>query len=405
MAAYTWISLWHPILNMDIDAIRASPIGELIPISGFDQRTGQAYERSAFLPEPLPQGVELSAATWTAVARAEAALARLDQASQLIPDPRLVRQPALRREAQSTSALEGTFAPFEEVLESDLEDRGQLRLELREILNYVAAAEEGFAWVTERPLTSGFIGELQRVLVQGTPDEHRDSGGVRDRQVVVGPRNAPVVAARFVPPPPGDQLRSGFDQWVDWVREPPAHLPAVARAALAHYQFETLHPFSDGNGRLGRLLIVLQLMRDGVLREPILVVSPWFEARREQYQDQLLNLSRKGRWDAWVGFFVTGVEAAAHETRTRIEKLLAYRDEAVRRVRDAGASGVAERLAGDLIGAPVLTAARVSSKHSVSHQGAMNALRRLVTLDLLREAQRGGRRSFYADHVIGLLAD
>lgn len=398
-------SLPRHFLDMNLKAISNSPIGELVPIAGFDKRTGENYEHSAFLPEPLPDMVSLSPATWTTAAKAEAALARLDQASQLIPDPGLVRQPAIRREAQSTSALEGTFAPFEEVLEPNLEDRQQLRLEVREILNYVAAAEEGFAWVTERPLTTPFIGQLQRVLVQGTPDEHSDSGGVRDRQVVVGPRSAPVVEARFVPPPPGDQLRAGVDQWVDWVREPPDDFPAVVRAALAHYQFETLHPFSDGNGRIGRLLIVLQLMREGVLREPILVVSPWFEARRDQYQEGLLNLSRTGEWDAWVRFFVTGVEAAANETRTRIEKLLAYRDQAVNAVRSAGASGVAERVAGDLIGAPVLTASRVANEHEVSHQGAMNALRRLVELGLLRESPRRGRRTFFADPVISLLMD
>jgi Fic family protein len=390
---------------MDLEAIKNSPIGKLVPISGSDQRTGEEYEHFAFLPSPLPREIELAPATWSIVVRAEAALARLDQASLLIPDSGLIRQPALRREAQSTSALEGTFAPFEEVLEPDVEERGQLRLEVREILNYVAAAEEGFAWIRERPLTSSFIGELQRVLVQGTPDEHRDSGGVRDRQVVIGPRHAPVVEARFVPPPPGDQLRSGLDDWVEWVREPPGDLPAVVRAAVAHYQFETLHPFSDGNGRIGRLLIVLQLMREKVLGEPILVVSPWFEARREQYQDQLLQLSRTGRWNDWVAFFAMGVEAAATETRIRIERLLAYRDDAVNRVRAAGAAGLAERLAGELIGTPVLTASRVSTVHDVSHQGAMNALRRLADVGLVREAQRRGRRSFYADEVIAVLIE
>jgi Fic family protein len=388
---------------MDIDAIKDSPIGRLEPISGFDPRTGREYEHWAFVPDPLPQTATLAPATWTRVASAEAALGRLDEASQQIPEPALLRRPALRREAQSTSALEGTFAPFEDVLEPDLEDRDQLSLEVHEILNYVVAAEEGFHWVEERPLTSGLVGQLQRVLVRGTPDEHSDAGGVRDRQVVVGPREAPVPEARFVPPPPGDGLRAGFEEWVRWVGSPSAEFSPVVRGALAHYQFETLHPFSDGNGRIGRLLIVLQVMRDGVLREPILVVSPWFEARRREYQDGLLDLSRTGDWDTWVRFFATGVAAAADDTRERIEALLAWRDEALRIVREAGVSGVAERVAGELIGAPLLTASRVSQTHEVTHQGGMNALRRLAALGLLREGERRGRRTFFADRAIQLL--
>jgi Fic family protein len=166
-----------------------------------------------------------------------------------------------------------TFAPFEEVLESEIEDRAQLSLDLREILNYVVAAEEAFSWVQERPVTSGMVENLQRILLQGTPGQYSDAGRIRDRHVFIGPKDAPIEQARFVPAPFGDQLRAGFEDWVAWVNDPPADMPPVLQAALAHYQFETLHPFSDGNGRIGRLLIVLQLMREHVLSHPILVVS------------------------------------------------------------------------------------------------------------------------------------
>jgi Fic family protein len=386
-----------------LKALEKSPIGTLVPISGFDQRTGSEYAHWAYLPEDLPPDVPLTSATWTTIAQAEAALGRLDEASRQVPAPGLLRRAATRREAQSTSALEGTFAPIEDVLEPDLEDRSQSSVEVWEILNYVAAAEEGLDWITSRPITSGLVCELQRVLVQGTPGEHSDAGGLRDRQVVVGPRDSAVPDARFVPPPPGDQLQAGVDQWVEWVTNPPSDLSPVVRAAMAHYQFETLHPFSDGNGRIGRLLIVLQLMRDGVLREPILVVSPWFEARRLEYQDHLLQLSRTGDWDTWVRFFASGVGAAADVFRVRIEELIAWRDEALTTVREAGVSGVAERVAGELIGSPVLRAPRVARDHQVSPQGAMKALERLRDLGLLTERKIRGRRSFRADRVIELI--
>jgi Fic family protein len=144
-------------------------------------------------------------------------------------------------------------------------------------------------------------------------------------------------------------------------------------------------------------------MREGLLREPILVVSPWFEARRREYQDGLLRLSQTGDWDAWIQFFATGVGASADGFRERIDQLLAWRDMALAKVREAGISGVAERLAAEVIGTPVLTARTVRRNHQVSHQGAMNALRRLAELDLVHETERRGRKTFIAEEVVALL--
>jgi Fic family protein len=221
--------------------------------------------------------------------------------------------------------------------------------------------------------------------------------------VFIGPRDAPIEEARFVPAPFGDQLVGGFEAWISWVNQPPDDMPGVVQAALAHYQFEALHPFSDGNGRIGRLIIVLQLMRLGILKEPILVVSPWFESRRSQYQDALLSLSRTGDWESWVRFFATGVRAAAQTTTQRVAALLSWQEQALERVRVAGVSGVAERVAGELIGSPVLRASVVKRRHRVSHQGAMNALRRLAEVGLVEERPRNGYVSFIASDVVALL--
>jgi Fic family protein len=151
------------------------------------------------------------------------------------------------------------------------------------------------------------------------------------------------------------------------------------------------------------MLIVLQLLREDVLGEPILVVSPWFEARRSEYQDGLLDLTVTGDWDRWVGFFARGVAAGAGATRRNIIDLLAWREHAIQTVRHARSSGVPERLAGEIIGAPVLTAGQVADRHGISHQGAMNALRRLRDLGLLEETQRRGRRTFVATDVVRIL--
>jgi Fic family protein len=254
--------------------------------------------------------------------------------------------------------------------------------ELREVLNFERVAEEAFAWPEDRPLTLGMLSELQRTLVRGTAGELPDAGGLRDRIVVIGKPGSSFADARFVPPPPGDQLRAGVEDLLAWLANPP-DVPTVIQAAMVHYQFETLHPFSDGNGRLGRLLVIVQLLRGAVIREPLLVVSPWFEQRRSQYQDALLELSCTGEWDAWVTFFAEGVAASAMESQDKVERLVALQAELRSAVQSARKRGAAERLAADLVGQPYVSRPMVARRYELTGQGAANAIRTLVELDIL----------------------
>jgi Fic family protein len=368
---------------VDLERLARSPIGELIPITAPDPVTHEPVSDHAYLPRALPTTIQLSTETWTRANAATAALARLDGAARLVPNPSLLRRPTLRREAQSTSALEGTHAPFEDVLAADRDDPQNLSAAINEILNFERMAELAFSWPEERRLTLAMLGELQATLVAGTlAGKLTDAGGLRDRVVVIGARGRPLDEARFVPPPPGDQLRSGVESLLEWMVKPP-NLPTVVCAAMAHYQFETLHPFSDGNGRIGRLLVIVQLLRGAVIREPLLVVSPWFEARRDQYQDALLGLSIDGDWDAWIGFFSEGVAAAAAESQAKVEELVALQTHLRSRVQEAGKRGKAEQLAADLVGVPYLTVSDVAQRYGLSAQGATNIVRALVDLEIL----------------------
>jgi len=375
---------------MDVDRLGASSIGRLIPILGPDPVTHEMVEGVAFLPAPLPHDLTLSTSTWTTVNRATAALARLDGAARLIPNPGLLRRPTLRREAQSTSALEGTYAPFAEVLAADETDGGHVSAEVHEILNFERMAELAFSWPEDRQLTLGMLNELQTVLVSGTRGELSDTGGLRNRIVVIGAPGRGFDDARFVPPPPGDQLRAGVEQLLTWMQKPPG-LPTVVQAAMTHYQFETLHPYSDGNGRLGRLLVIVQLLRGALIREPLLVVSPWFEQRRELYQAALLELSCTGDWDSWIGFFAEGVAASAVESQRKVERLVGLQNELRTIVQEAGKRGVAERLAADLVGLPYVTRAVVATRYGLSGQGATNAINTLLDLKILAPAFRTQR--------------
>jgi cell filamentation protein, protein adenylyltransferase len=370
---------------VDIATLERSPIGSLIPIFGPDPATHEMVEGKAFLPEPLPRELVLSTETWNVVNSATAALARLDGAARLIPEPSLLRRLTLRREAQSTSALEGTYAPFAEVLAAEGDDFRQLTAEVREVLNFERMAELAFSWPEDRALTIGMLGDLQKTLVRGTAGELSDAGQLRDRIVVIGSPGVGFDEARFVPPPPGDQLRAGVEELLAWIASPP-DLPTVVLAAFAHYQFESLHPYSDGNGRLGRLLVIVQLLRGAMIREPLLVVSPWFEKRRDQYQDELMRLSCGGDWDRWVSFFAEGVAASALDSQQKVEGLVELQEQLRRRVQDANKRGSAERLAADLVGRPYVDRPWVAKRLGLSGQGAQNAINTLLSLRILEPA-------------------
>ena len=302
-------------------------MGELVDITGSDPVTG-SWQHKAFIPTPLGSDEpSISGGTYRMVAAAGRALAALDATAQQLPNPYLLRTPSLRREAQSTSALEGTYAPLREVLTAD--DDAPATAEMTEILNYVRMANSGFLWAQEgRPITLSLIEDLQGELMRGTPLESA-SGRLRDTQVMIGRRTGahsttPIHASRFVPVPPGDPLRAGMRALVDWLhRDHAGNIDPIIAAGMAHYQFETLHPFRDGNGRLGRFLIVLTLLNSGVLSEPTLTVSPWFEERRAEYYDALLRVSTHGDWDTFLAFFSRGLAAAATSTRHQMLALAA----------------------------------------------------------------------------------
>jgi Fic family protein len=381
--------------------------GVLVPITGTDPRFG-AWKHKAFVPDPLPDVVPtLSAQTYLHVANARAALGALDSTARLLPNPQLLRHPALRREAQSTSALEGTFAPLNEVFTAA--DDQPPNTNLKEILNYVRAAEHAFAGQAEgRPLSLVVLSEIQQILVRGTPAENTQSGKIRDIQVVIGhDPDAPVSEARFVPHPPGDELSRKVRELVDWTLvDRSASLDPVIAASLAHYQFETLHPFHDGNGRIGRLLIVLQMYAAGVLSEPTLTVSPWFEARREKYYDALLGVSTNSLWDDWVSFFAMGIAASASSTREQMLSLVDAQNSLKDRVRASSLRADSAHAAVDFaVGHPSFTIGDLEAGLGVSYGRTNKLVTQLIAIDVLKPMDAFGtyNRRFYAPDVMEVL--
>jgi Fic family protein len=269
----------------------------------------------------------------------------------------------------------------------------------------VKAAEQALVLVERKPICVNVIAQLQETLVQGTRGDSWDKGGLRQSNVYIGERTKGIEASRFVPPPHGDLLVEGMSDWEKWIHARDDY-PLLIKIALAHYQFETLHPFSDGNGRLGRLIVTLQLVTEGALTYPLLNLSPWLEDRKDEYKDLLLLISKTGDFEPWVRFFCQAVHDQAEDGVGRIEELLAFQSELRQRIVDSKARGVVGAVAESLLGYPIITIPQAALLHNVTYPPAKNAIMTLVELGVLREMSGrsfGGAKRFRCDHVMEIL--
>ncbi len=379
-----------------------SPVGSVVAVRGTDHRFQTDYELEAFVPDPLPREVGLSGDVWMAVSQAMAALGKLDTAASMLGHPQLATRAATRREAVGTSALEGTFANMRELWAAetvDDPDDPSIPPNVREVLNYVRAAEEAYAWIGEgRPITAALLSNLQARIVSGTDSDGPEAGALRGRQVFIGARNRPIAEAYFIPPPPGDQMKARIDDWLAWVNDESLRdsMQLLARVALAHYQFEAIHPYTDGNGRLGRLVMALQILADGALSVPALSVSDWINEHGAEYRDHLMQLSISGDWNPWVEFVAEAVAASADGACQRIMGLLELREEFTETARAALPKGrLAVEMAEDLIALPIMTVAAAEARHGRSNQANRNAIRRLCEIGLLEPLIDSGYGRLY----------
>ncbi|GGJ98406.1 hypothetical protein GCM10010123_30480 [Pilimelia anulata] len=385
--------------DVDVEGLRNSPIGRLEPISGTDPRTGDDWRYWAYVPKPLPSSPDLLPATHQIATAAAMQLARLDQAMTQLPRPELLVRPILRREAVATSALEGTYATFDEVLEAEFLAENQQSQEQREVINYIRATELALERSEKYPICRTLLGPVQKEIVRNTPDDSGEAGDLRQHQVAIGPKNRPISEARLVPSPPGPILVDGFSDWEKWVNDNTLPLSPVIKIAMGHYQFETLHPYNNGNGRLGRLIMVLQLIADNIMTKPVLNLARWLEERKDDYIAGLLKVSHTGDFNPWVSFISEGVKIQAENGVKTINDLLALKSSYSARLREAGARGAAMEVADILIGFPIIDVSTAAKLIDRPFETANQAISKLVTLGVLREIT--GRRT----HRLFLCAD
>lgn len=353
----------------------------------------------AFAPAAMPREVELRPPTVYLLSEADRAVGALSGLGARLPNPHLLIRPYLRREAVSSTRIEGTQSTLSEVLSAE----AQLRVETedqREVLNYVRALERGIERLPELPLSKRLIRNMHAELMHGVRGHERTPGEFRRTQNWIG--GSSPADAIFVPPPIS-LLEDTLDDFEAFLQES-LEMPLLIRCALAHFQFETIHPFLDGNGRLGRLLIVFYLVERGVLRQPLLYLSSYFEQNREAYIDALQGVRERGDLESWFQFFLRGAARQARNAVESAEALLHLRDEFRERLRSVKARGQAVDAAESLIGNPFVTVPQLAGALGVTRQGAQYVVTSLERAGVIAPVDRDSRPAlFVARDVLEIL--
>jgi len=339
---------------------------------------------TTFAPAPLPPALSLPLSLLKRISVVDNMLGRLDGTAKALPDQKILVRSFVRREAQLSSYIENTYARYEEVAAADADtDHAEVNEPVRETLNAERAIRAGVETVFEqgRPVSVQLIRKMHGILLDGVRG-HDSRGKFRGVQVYIG-NSRDVQQARFVPPPSHllDDLMEKFAKSLS----NPEDLPPAVQLALLHYQFETIHPFEDGNGRLGRILILLGLCEHQMLTVPLFNASLHFERNRQEYYDSLLRVSTHGDWLGWISFFVEGLRVAAVESLQKIAELAELRKAYHRRLQSARNSALLLKLVDQLFIRPVIRVSDAQETMGVTYPPALNSIQKLIEAKILVE--------------------
>jgi Fic family protein len=369
------------------------------PSSGRIVQAAGGY--AAFVPAPLPPDLSYSPSLVLALSRADSALSELSGLGRQLPNPNLLIAPYVRREAVLSSRIEGTRTSLSELLLDEAEPNRSEDADLREVHNYVEALEHGLERLHELPLSLRLVRELHERLMRGVRGDQATPGEFRRSQNWIGPAGSTPATAPYVPPPP-DAMVDCLNDWELFLHDRTG-FPELVQCALLHEQFEAIHPFLDGNGRVGRLLITLFLVERGRLSQPILYLSDFIEARRQEYYDSLQRVRTLGDWSTWLLFFLTGVEQTARSAVRQAGRLMDLRESYRQRL---SKRPNALRLLDALFVNPYLTAARTAKVLEVSDPTARQAMAHLQDEGLLSETTgRSWGRIYLARPILEVIED
>ena len=358
----------------------------------------------AFLPAPLPPDLDWSPALLTALSDAERELAKLTTVAGNFPFPRLLIQPFIRREAVLSSRIEGTRASLTDLYNYESAQMSFLEQDddLREVHNYVLALDYGLERLQTLPGSQRLIRELHARLMEGARGGQFTPGEFRKTQNWIGAAGSTIETATYVPPPV-DEMKNALGAMEAFIHAD-TELPALVRAGLIHYQFEAIHPFLDGNGRVGRLLIMLLLQEWGVLSQPLLNLSAYFEHYRQEYYDHLLAVSQHGKWEEWLRFFLRGVSAQAQDSIFRMTRLQGIRTRYEELVQADNNPQRMSAVIDFLFSRPILTLRQLETALDIPYMAAKRYVDKLVEAGVLKETTGHARnRVFMAYEVFHAL--
>ena len=339
-------------------------------------RSGGPGSHYAYFPAPIPRSVRLDEVTSVALSDADRALGRLAGSGRLLKNPLVIADLYIRREALSSTRIEGTHATLDDLYEATT--GGHAGSDVVEVLNYIKALYAGLDVIAREPISLDLITNLHRQLLDGARGKDKEPGVVRNRPNWIG-SNDPATA-RFVPPP-HTELAAGLADWVAFAADS-AVMPPLVQCALLHYQFETLHPFLDGNGRLGRLLIILHLVRGGHLPVPLLYLSTYLEHHKEEYYDALQGVRERGDVQAWLQYFLRAVASQSNDAVRRSERLVDLGEDYRKRLH--GSRSRAHEVVDLLLASPIITPQQVRDRLNITGQGATNLLRQMEGAGILQ---------------------
>ncbi|MEX1163423.1 MAG: Fic family protein [Nitriliruptor sp.] len=370
---------------MDVEAFTSDRLGAV-------RKTIDGHH--AFHPGPVPREVDYDATTVNKLTEATAAVHRLAGVSRLLPSPDILMGPYVRIEAVLSSKIEGTQTSVGELLlfEADHDVNVPPEGDLREVVNYTHALDHALRALDRLPLSLRLIRETHAILMSGVRGEAMTPGEFRRTQNWIGPPGSTLTSAKFVPPPV-DAMHEALADLERFLHE--HQLPNLVALALAHYQFETIHPFLDGNGRIGRLLVPLALCERGVLERPMLYLSAYFERHRSQYYHLLFETSATGDPTPWINFFLDGVAHQSRDAEERTVRLVDLQRDIREELLTARVTNTTVRLAESLLDRPYVTAKRLTGQLNVTLPTAQKAIDALVDQDILTEVTGKKRNRVY----------
>ena len=357
----------------------------------------------AFVPNPLPPEIELDWELLRLLSEAEFFLGRLSGMGELLPNPFLLIDPCIRREAVLSSRIENTQAGMDDLFFYETSGSESDRVpDVKEVSNYVSAMQYGLKRMHEFPISNRLICEIHDRLMQGMRGEHATPGQMRKTQNWIGCPGCTLNDATYVPPPV-EEMKESFSQLEKYLHSSPKEPPLV-QCALMHYQFESIHPFIDGNGRMGRLLITFLLCERGILKLPLLYLSSYFERYRDEYYRHLLAVSQKGEWKGWLEYFLKGVSIQAQESLETAQSLLSLHAGYRNKLSGNRIPGLVNPLIDQLFRNPVISVSQLSKEWKQPFPTVQRAVDYLKKIRILKEFNQQQRNKLYiASELMNIL--